>query len=80
MNAAIECCTALNQWKMAIGLAQKYDIKDVDSLLSQYAVYLKQEKSIFTVVELYKKACKFLHAALMLYKVRHLKIFFWKIF
>lgn len=55
---------------MAIGLAQKYDIKDVDSLLSQYAVYLKQEKSIFTVVELYKKACKFLHAALMLYKVR----------
>lgn len=58
---------------MAIGLAQKYDIKDVDSLLSQYAVYLKQEKSVFTVVELYKKACKFLHAALMLYKVRVLK-------
>ncbi|GIY66841.1 WD repeat-containing protein 35 [Caerostris extrusa] len=68
LNAAIECCTTLNQWKMAISLAQKYDIKDVDFLLSQYAVYLKQEKSVFTVVELYKKACKFLHAALMLYK------------
>lgn len=72
MNSAIESCTALNQWKMAIGLAQKYDIKDVDSLLSQYAVYLKQEKSVFTVVELYKKACKFLHAALLLYKVNFL--------
>ncbi|XP_054722053.1 WD repeat-containing protein 35-like [Uloborus diversus] len=68
VNGAIECCTTLNQWKMAISLAQKYDIKDVDALLSQYAVYLKQEKSIFTVVELYKKACKFLPAALMLYK------------
>ncbi|GFS41807.1 WD repeat-containing protein 35 [Trichonephila inaurata madagascariensis] len=68
LNAAIECCTTLNQWKMAISLAQKYDIKDVDSLLSQYAGYLKQEKSIFNVVELYKKACKFLHAALLLYK------------
>ncbi|KAG8179280.1 hypothetical protein JTE90_026742 [Oedothorax gibbosus] len=68
VNAAIECCTTLNQWKMAISLAQKYDIKDVDSLLGQYAGHLKQEKSIFTVVELYKKACKFLHAALMLYK------------
>lgn len=69
VKAAIDCCVALNQWNMAINLAQKHNIKEIDTLLAKYAKHLLEKKKVLSAVELYRKAYKFLDAAHMMFKL-----------
>lgn len=71
MKAAIDCCIQLNHWNMAIDLARKYSIKDIDSMLTKYMSHLLEKGRTMNAVELYCKAGHYLEAAKLLMKVKN---------
>ena len=44
---------ALNQWDLAVQLAKKHSIKEVNSLLAKYAQHLLESEKILSAIELY---------------------------
>ena len=60
----------LNQWNQAIDLAKEHNVKEIDSLLANYAKHLLSKQKILSAIELYRKAGRFLEAAKLMYKVR----------
>ncbi|XP_052827196.1 WD repeat-containing protein 35 [Octopus bimaculoides] len=68
VKAAIDCCIQLNHWNMAIDLARKYSIKDIDSMLTKYMSHLLEKGRTMNAVELYCKAGHYLEAAKLLMK------------
>lgn len=68
VKEAIDCCVQLNHWDQAIQLAKKYNIKEVDSLLSKYASHLMEKDKTLEAIELYRKASHFIPAAKLLFK------------
>lgn len=69
VKQAIDCCVQLNQWNEAIELAKKFNMKEIDGLLTKYASHLLEKNKIINAIELYRKANRFLDAAKLLYKV-----------
>ena len=59
----------LNQWNQAIDLAKEHNVKEIDSLLANYAKHLLSKQKILSAIELYRKAGRFLEAAKLMYKV-----------
>lgn len=70
IKSALDTCIQLNQWDEAVQLAKSHHIPDIESLLAKYAEKLigDPEKS-FTVIQLYRKAGRFLDAAKQIYSV-----------
>ena len=64
---------------MAIDLAKKHNVKEIDSLLAKYAHHLLEKDKIINAVELYRKASHYLEAAKLLYKVE-IVVWFWDTF
>lgn len=59
----------LNQWNQAIDLAKEHNVKEIDSLLANYAKHLLSKQKILSAIELYRKAGRYLEAAKLMYKV-----------
>ncbi|KAJ3057254.1 WD repeat-containing protein 35 [Rhizophlyctis rosea] len=69
MKEAIEACVHLNQWNMAVELAQKHKIREIGDLLSQYAKQLLERDKVFVAIELYRKANFCQQSAKLLYEL-----------
>eukprot|EP00053_Salpingoeca_punica_P010039 m.90373 g.90373 ORF g.90373 m.90373 type:complete len:1153 (-) comp15261_c1_seq1:288-3746(-) len=65
---AINVCVSLNQWDLAVQLAKKHNIMDIDSLLAKYASHLLGKNKPLEAIELYRKANHFLDAARLLFQ------------
>ncbi|GAB1603121.1 repeat-containing 35-like isoform X2 [Argonauta hians] len=68
VTAAIDCCIQLNHWNMAIDLAKKYSVKDIDAKLNTYMSHLLEKGRTMNASELYCKAGHYLEAAKLLMK------------
>lgn len=69
LDLAIKCCINLNEWKMAMDLAETNKMADIDNLLSQYASHLVSKQRFIEVIELYRKANKIHDAVTILVKM-----------
>ena len=69
IDLAINCCVTMSEWKMAIDLANEYNVPNIDSLLIKYAQHLLTKGKHFDIVELYRKANRIYDAASMLLKI-----------
>lgn len=69
IKKAIDSCIHLNQWNMAIDLAKQHNIKEIDTLLAQYAKHLLEKNKLLNAIELYGKAGHYLEAAKLMYKI-----------
>ncbi|XP_065296308.2 WD repeat-containing protein 35 isoform X2 [Dermacentor albipictus] len=69
VKAAIDTCVSLNEWNTAIELAKEFNVREIDTLLAQYARRLLDEGKILSAVELYRKANRFRDAAQLMFKV-----------
>jgi WD repeat-containing protein 35 len=65
-KSAIDCCVLLNQWDLAVELAEKHRFPQIEGLLTKYATHLLQKEKLFQAVELYRKANRFTEAAKLL--------------
>eukprot|EP00397_Hematodinium_sp_SG-2012_P004975 GEMP01004991.1.p1 GENE.GEMP01004991.1~~GEMP01004991.1.p1 ORF type:complete len:1182 (+),score=262.89 GEMP01004991.1:170-3715(+) len=68
---AIDICVALNQWDLAIDLAQKQELApgQIETLLAQYAKHLLDKNKTIDAVNLYRKANRHIDASRLLQKV-----------
>ena len=57
------------QWDLAVNLAKKHSVKEVNTLLAKYATHLMEHEKVLSAIELYRKANYFLDAAKLLIKV-----------
>lgn len=69
VTEAIEACVTLNEWQIALKLAQENQISEIDDLLAQYASHLLAKKKYFDIIELYKKADRIHDSANMILKL-----------
>lgn len=65
-KAAVDCCVTLNQWDMALQLAEQFDFPQVDGLLNRFASELMSNGKKLQAVELYRRANKPTEAALLI--------------
>ena len=77
MQQGIDACIQLNQWNLAIDLAKKHNVREIDALLVKYAELLLDKKKLFNAVELYRNANHYLEAAKLLYKVEYSSSYFY---
>nr|CAB3267696.1 WD repeat-containing protein 35 [Phallusia mammillata] len=69
VKEAIDTCVFLNEWNQAVDLAQQYNVKEIDSLLTKYASHLLEKDNTLQAIELYRKADRFASAAKLLVKI-----------
>lgn len=69
IKEAIDICVSLNEWNTAIELAKEFNVREIDTLLAQYAKRLLDERKILSAVELYRKANRFRDAAQLMFRV-----------
>uniref|UniRef100_A0A1B6EDL0 WD repeat-containing protein 35 n=1 Tax=Clastoptera arizonana TaxID=38151 RepID=A0A1B6EDL0_9HEMI len=70
LQAAVEASVSLNQWDQAVYLAEKYNmLPEIGRLLDKYANNLMDKGRVLEVVQLYRKATRFLDAAKLLYEL-----------
>uniref|UniRef100_T1L0Y3 Uncharacterized protein n=1 Tax=Tetranychus urticae TaxID=32264 RepID=T1L0Y3_TETUR len=69
LDSALKCCVNLNEWRMAITLAEERQITDIDALMTQYANHLLSKERYIDIVELYRKANRIDDACEMLIKI-----------
>ena len=69
VKRAIDCCVLLNQWNLAVELAEKHNYQQIENLLSQYARHLLDKRKKLEAVELYRKANRNTDAALLLQEI-----------
>jgi WD repeat-containing protein 35 len=53
---AVNACVYLNQWNLAIELAENHHVKDIEKILNNYAEHILSNGKRKEVVELYRKA------------------------
>ncbi|XP_017844567.1 WD repeat-containing protein 35 isoform X1 [Drosophila busckii] len=68
-KAAVNACVNLRQWGQAVELAQRYQMPQVNTLLSKHAAQLLQEERLSEAIELQRKAGRYLDAARLLCKL-----------
>ncbi|XP_002007154.3 WD repeat-containing protein 35 [Drosophila mojavensis] len=68
-KAAVNACVNLRQWGQAVELAQRYQMPEVNVLLSKHAAQLLNEGRLPEAIELQRKAGKHLDAARLLCKL-----------
>ncbi|CAD7934483.1 unnamed protein product [Amoebophrya sp. A120] len=66
VKSAIDACVLLNEWPLAVELAKKENLSEVEDLLAKYAQYFLEKNDMankIEAVQLYRKANKFTEAA-----------------
>lgn len=69
VKKAIDCCVLLNQWNLAVELAEKHNFLAIEQLLARYASHLIQKDKKMEAVELYRKANKNTESARLLAEI-----------
>ncbi|XP_054288459.1 WD repeat-containing protein 35-like [Macrosteles quadrilineatus] len=70
IQQAVEASVTLNQWDQAVALAEKHNmLADIGRLLDKYASSLMDHGTSLEVVQLYRKAGRYLDAAKLMYQV-----------
>jgi len=63
VKKAIDCCVLLNQWNLAVELAEQNNFVQIEQLLARYAQHLIEKNKKMEAIELYRKANKNTEAA-----------------
>ena len=58
VKKAVDCCVLLNQWNMAVELAEQHNFLQIEQLLQRYANHLIEKNKKMEAVELFRKANK----------------------
>jgi len=66
VKTAIDTCVLLNQWDLAVTLAQQKNFQQIEGLLAKYAQHLLDKNKKIEAVKLYKKANRHTEAAKLL--------------
>ena len=66
---AIDCCVLLNQWNLAVELAEQHGFIQIEQLLQKYAAHLIEKNQKMEAIELYRKANKNTEAAKLLAEI-----------
>lgn len=69
VKKAIDCCVLLNQWNLAVELAEENKFMQIEGLLSMYANHLLEKSKKLEVAELYRKANRNTEAAKILSQI-----------
>lgn len=64
---AVDTCVRLNQWDLAVDLARKHHVADVEAVFAKYASHLLDKGQTMEAIELYTKAKQHLEAARLFY-------------
>jgi len=62
----VDTCVLLNQWDLAVNLAQQQNFQQIEGLLAKYAQHLLDKNKKIEAVKLYKKANRHTEAAKLL--------------
>merc|ERR1711972_235942 len=66
MGTAVDTCVMLNQWDLAVNLAQQQNFQQIEGLLAKYAQHLLDKNKKIEAVQLYSKANRHTEAAKLL--------------
>jgi WD repeat-containing protein 35 len=66
VKTAVDTCVLLNQWDLAVNLAQQQNFQQIEGLLAKYAQHLLDKNKKIEAVKLYKKANRHTEAAKLL--------------
>lgn len=69
VKKAIDTCVLLNQWNMAVELADKHNFVQIEQLLQRYASHLIDQNKKIEAIELFRKANKNTDAARLLAEI-----------
>lgn len=69
VKKAIDCCVLMNQWNLAVELAEENKFMQIEGLLSMYANHLLEKKKKLEAAELYRKANRNAEAAKILSQI-----------
>ncbi|XP_046679205.1 WD repeat-containing protein 35-like [Homalodisca vitripennis] len=70
VQLAVEASVTLNQWDQAVALAEQHNsLADIGRLLDKYASTLLAQGTSLEVVQLYRKAGRYLDAAKLMYQM-----------
>jgi WD repeat-containing protein 35 len=66
---AVDTCVVLNQWALAVELAQQHNLQSIEGLLTKYASHLLQKDRKLDAVQLYRKANRNMEAAKLITEI-----------
>lgn len=66
VKTAVDMCVMLNQWDLAVNLAQQQNFQQIEGLLAKYAGHLLDKNKKIEAVQLYRKANRHTEAAKLL--------------
>jgi len=66
LKTAVDTCVLLNQWDLAVTLAQQHNFQQIEGLLAKYAQHLLDKNKKIEAVQLYRKANHHTEAAKLL--------------
>lgn len=66
VKTAVDTCVLLNQWDLAVTLAQQQNFQQIEGLLAKYAQHLLDKNKKLEAVQLYRKANRHPEAAKLL--------------
>eukprot|EP00434_Breviolum_minutum_P016124 symbB.v1.2.014211.t1/scaffold1027.1/size171366/13 len=66
VKTAVDTCVLLNQWELAVNLAQQHNFQQIEGLLAKYAQHLLDKNKKIEAVQLYRKASRHTEAAKLL--------------
>eukprot|EP00747_Dinoflagellata_sp_TGD_P185914 gnl/TRDRNA2_/TRDRNA2_42708_c0_seq1.p1 gnl/TRDRNA2_/TRDRNA2_42708_c0~~gnl/TRDRNA2_/TRDRNA2_42708_c0_seq1.p1 ORF type:complete len:1239 (+),score=279.59 gnl/TRDRNA2_/TRDRNA2_42708_c0_seq1:153-3869(+) len=69
VKTAVDTCVLLNQWDLAVNLAQQQNFQQIEGLLAKYAQHLLDKNKRIEAVQLYRKANRHTEAAKLLAQV-----------
>lgn len=69
VKRAIDCCVLLNQWHLAVELAEQNNFVQIEQLLSRMAAHLMERNQKIEAIELYRKANKNTESARLLAEI-----------
>mmetsp|Transcript_10684 Transcript_10684/g.30908 ORF Transcript_10684/g.30908 Transcript_10684/m.30908 type:complete len:1031 (+) Transcript_10684:210-3302(+) len=69
VKAAVDSCVILNQWDLAVDLAEKHSFQQIETLLAKYAQHLLDKTKKLEAVQLYRRANRHQEAARLLAQV-----------
>mmetsp|Transcript_12201 Transcript_12201/g.31343 ORF Transcript_12201/g.31343 Transcript_12201/m.31343 type:complete len:1210 (-) Transcript_12201:196-3825(-) len=69
VKTAVDCCVLLNQWDLAVNLAQQQNFQQIEGLLAKYAQHLLDKNKKIEAVQLYRKASRHTEAAKLLSQI-----------
>lgn len=69
ISGAIQACVTLNQWDMAISLAEKHQFLEIEGYLLSYAKHILGKNRKKEAVELFRRANYCLHSAKLIFEM-----------